>query len=248
MIEKADEQYKGILPKLIDRLGVVMCLLVLWFLVYPKPYEILFVVLMLLCPLYLLLYLSNMKKNPLVDSNIEIPMPTESDKNKKKDLPYMPAIGIVSMLVLARLQIDIDNYYSLIFILVPLGLLFLYMFTEKFISQKQNKKYFALIVGVIIYGIAVIFGTNSIYDNSEPIIFNAEVLDKKESKSSKGRRSYHIKVTSWKPRNEKENVTVSFRQYNEIQIGQTVEIRIRKGLFNMPYYYIMLKDKYENGT
>ena len=242
MTERMEEQNKGILPKLIDRLGLIMVLVGVWFLFYPKPYEVLFVVLMLLCPLFLLLYLSNLKRNPDY-SRVETFEPT---KDKKKELPYLPAIGVVSLLVLIRLHIDIDSYYSLVFILVPLVILFLYMWTERFIKQKQNKKYFALIVGVFIFGFAIIFGANSIYDKSEPITFYAEVLDKKESKSSRGRRDYDIKVTSWKPRSENERISVSRRQYNEIQIGQTVEVRIRKGLFNLPYYYIMLENRGKN--
>jgi hypothetical protein len=63
------------------------------------------------------------------------------------------------------------------------------------------------------------------------------VVDKR---ISKGRRSttYYVKVAPWGHHYDKEEISVASSQYNEIQIGQMVKIDLKKGLFNIPWYYI----------
>ena len=64
------------------------------------------------------------------------------------------------------------------------------------------------------------------------------MVDKRVHKGSKGRRSYYVKVTPWGHHYDKEEISVSSDQFDDIQIGQTIKIDLKKGLFNIPWYYI----------
>jgi hypothetical protein len=45
-------------------------------------------------------------------------------------------------------------------------------------------------------------------------------------------------TTPWGHHYDKEEIKVSSEHYDEIVIGQTVNIDLKEGLFNIPWYYI----------
>ena len=109
--------------------------------------------------------------------------------------------------------------------------------------KKNTKKsktwiYLSLIFNVSLYSYAATYGANFVYDNSEPTVYKAEVVDKRMHKGSKGRRTYYVKVSPWGHHYDKEEIRVSSEHYEEIAVGQTVNIDLREGLFNIPWYYI----------
>ena len=68
------------------------------------------------------------------------------------------------------------------------------------------------------------------------MVYNTEVVDK--SASGTKRTTYHLKVAPWGNHTENENITVTQSQYNSTEIGQTVKVDYKKGLLNIPWYYI----------
>jgi hypothetical protein len=49
---------------------------------------------------------------------------------------------------------------------------------------------------------------------------------------------YYVKVTPWGHHYDKEEISIPKSQYDEIQIGQTLNIDLKQGLFKIPWYYI----------
>jgi hypothetical protein len=68
-------------------------------------------------------------------------------------------------------------------------------------------------------------------------VYEAEVIDKRIHKGSKGRTTHYIKVNPWGS-HDKEEISVPEAQFSEIDIGEKVRIDVKEGLFNIPWYYI----------
>jgi len=210
-----------------------------WFLVYPKPYLFLFTA--LLCIPIVGLILNGLSGRPSISSLVQISV--DKDGSDKYDVADF--IDIASYIILLRVLLDFEfeSFYSLI---LPGTIAFIIMIiilfiTHDLIVQTTKSKtwiYLSLLFNVFIYSYAGTYGANCIYDNSTPTVYKADVVDKRISTSRKGRKTYYIKVTPWGHHFDKEEISVSNIQYNEIQIGQKVNIDLKKGLFGIPWYYI----------
>jgi hypothetical protein len=211
----------------------------LWFLVFPKPYAILFTA--LLCIPILGLLLNGMTGRPSIASLVEIS--NDEDGNDKYDVADF--IDFAAWVILIRVIIDFEfeSFYSMI---IPVTITFLAMLvilftTHKLIENTTKSKtwiYLSLIFNVFLYSFAGTYGANCVYDKSEPIVYETEVIDKRISTGRRGRRTYYVKVNPWGHHYGKEEISVASSQFDEIQIGSIVKIDMKKGLFNIPWYYI----------
>lgn len=223
----------------LDWLEYITIGLGLWFLFYPKPYDILFSA--LLCIPLLGLFLNGLTGRPSISSLVEISK--DDDGSDKYDVADF--IDFAAWIILLRVLLDFEfeSFYSMI---IPGTIAFLIMLiilfaTHKLIDKTTKSKtwiYLSLIFNVFLYSYAGTYGANCVYDKSEPIVYNAKVVDKRISKSRKGRKTYYVKVTPWGHHYDKEEISVPSSKYDEIQIGQTVKIDLKEGLFNIPWYYI----------
>jgi hypothetical protein len=223
----------------LDWLEYVTMGLGLWFLFYPKPYDLLFTA--LLCIPILGLILNGITGRPSIASLVEISK--DDDGSDKYDVADF--IDFAAWIILLRVLLDyeFESFYSMIIpgIIAFVIMLIILFATHKLIDSTTKSKswiYLSLIFNVFLYSFAGIYGANCVYDKSEPTVYEAEVVDKRISKSSKGRETYYIKVTPWGHHYDKEEISVASSQYDEIQIGQTVKIDLKEGLFNIPWYYI----------
>lgn len=223
----------------LDWLEYVTIGLGLWFLFYPKPYDILFTA--LLCMPVLGLILNGIIGRPSISSLVEISK--DDDGSDKYDVADF--IDFAAWIILLRVLLDyeFESFYSMI---IPGTIAFVVMLiilfvTHKLIDKSTKSKtwiYLSLIFNVFLYSYAGTYGANCVYDKSEPTVYNTEVVDKRVHRGSKGRRTYYVKVTPWGNHYDKEEISVSSVHYDEIQIGETVKIDLKKGLFNIPWYYI----------
>jgi len=210
----------------------------LWFLFYPKPYDILFTI--LLCIPVLGLFLNGLTGRPSVASLVEISK--DDDGSDKYDVADFIDFAAWILLIRVLMDYEFENFFSIIIAgtISFLFMLLILFITHKLIEETTKSKiwiYLSLISNVFIYSYAGTYGANCVYDYSEPTVYNAKVVNKS---ISKGRRSttYYIKVTPWGNHYEIEEISVPKSQYNEIDIGQTIKIDLKKGLFNIPWYYI----------
>ena len=223
----------------LDWLEYVTIGLGLWFLFYPKPYDILFTA--LLCMPVLGLILNGITGRPSIASLVEISKDDDgSDQSAVADF-----IDIAAWIILLRVLLDyeFESFYSMI---IPGTIAFAIMLvilfaTHKVIDSTTKSKtwiYLSLIFNVFLYSYAGTYGANCVYDKSEPQVYETEVVDKRISRGSRGRKTYYSKVNPWGHHYDKEEISVASSQYDEIQIGQTVKIDLKEGLFNIPWYYI----------
>lgn len=210
----------------------------LWFLFYPKPYDILFGV--LLCMPIIGLLINGFSGRPSIATLVDISK--DDDGNDKYDVADF--IDFAAWIIFIRVLIDYE-FESFFSIIIPGTIAFFMMMifllvTHKLIDKTSKSKtwiYLSLIFNIFLYSYAGTYGANCVYDYSKPTVYNAKVINKS---ISKGRRhtAYYVKVTPWGNHYDTEEISVAKSQYDEIQIGQTIKIDLKKGLFNIPWYYI----------
>ena len=214
-----------------------------WFLLYPKPYEILLAVLLAIPIIGLCL---NGLHRPSMATLVEI----SADKNGDDKYDVADFIDIAAWVILLRVLLDyeFESFYSMIIpgtiaFIIILIILFL---THKLIAKTTRNKwwiYASLIFNVSLYSYAGTYAANCTYDSSEPTIYETSILDKRVHSGSKGRRTYYVKVAPWGHHLDKEEIKVSIVQYSVLEIGDLIKIDLKKGLFNIAWYYIERKSE-----
>lgn len=214
--------------------------LAIWFFIYPRPYNILLGILLAIPVIGLLL---NGLHKPSMATLVEI----SADKNGEDKYDVADFIDVAAWVILIRVLLDFEfeSFYSLIIpgtitCLIILTILFL---THKLIAKTTRNKwwiYTSLIFNVSLYSYAGTYAANCTYDYSEPTIYESEVLEKT---ISRGRRSttYYVEVAPWGHHYDKERISVSGIQFAELNIGDKINIDLKKGLFNISWYYIERK-------
>lgn len=91
-----------------------------------------------------------------------------------------------------------------------------------------------IIGGTYAYG--VVATTNAVFDKSEPSVYSTKILDKRVSKTKYPR--CYLKLDTWGPRNEVDEMVVSKETYLSHEIGDTVVVHFKHGFYNVPYYFI----------
>ncbi|WP_293306135.1 hypothetical protein [Pedobacter sp. UBA5917] len=211
----------------------------LWFIFFREPYKILFTA--LLCMPIIGIVLNGLTGRPSIASLVEIS--EEKDGSDKYDVADFIDIAAWVILLHVMIRYDYESFYSLIIpgtIAFAIMLIILFATHNYIINTNKSKTwiYLSLIFNVFLYSYAGTYGANCVFDTSEPTVYHAEVVNKRISKSSKGGTSYYLKVTPWGHHYDQEEISVAKSQYDENQIGQTINIDLKKGLFNIPWYYI----------
>ena len=213
----------------------------IWFWIYPKPYILLFSILIFI-PIFGIL-LNGLHK-PSFASLVEI---TLDDKdNIKYDVADF--IDIAAWVILVRVISDynFENYYSLIIpgiisLIIIFSILFL---THKKIEKSNRNKlwiYTSIIFNISIYSIAATYGSNCTYDFSKPKIYETKILSKTIETGKRNRKYYYIEIAPWGHHFDKEEIYISKRQYDDYEIGEVVEVDLKEGLLGIPWFFVEKK-------
>lgn len=211
-----------------------------WFFIYPKPYNLLLTLLLAIPIIGLLL---NGLHKPSMASLVEISV--DKDGDDKYDVADFIDIAAWVILIRVLKDYEFESFYSLIIpgtisCIVVLTILFL---THKLISTTTRNKwwiYSSLIFNVSLYSYAGTYAANCSYDFSTPTVYKSEVLNKT---ISRGRRSttYRVEVAPWGHHYDKERISVSSKQFSELEVGDTINIDLKEGLFGIAWYFIERK-------
>lgn len=211
-----------------------------WFVLFPKPYEVLLGILLII-PI-IGLFLNGLHK-PSMATLVEISL--DKDGENKYDVADFIDVAALAILLRTLLDYEFESVYSILIpgtiaFIIILAILF---YTHKVIEDSNRNKwwiYSSLIFNVSLYCYAGTYAANCTFDYSEPKIFDTKVLDKR---ISNGRRStfYYVEVAPWGHHLDREEISVSSAQYNEIDIDDSIKIDLKKGLFNVEWFYIERK-------
>jgi len=220
----------------LDWLEYVSIGLCLWFLFYPRPYNFLLVALLLLP--FLGMFLNGLNK-PSIASLVEI------DRNAKNEYDVADFIDLPAWVIVVRTLLDYetDSYVAVLTAgtIAFVGIcVFLLMTHQQILDSNKDKWwiYGSIVFSFFIYSYSAVVAVNCSFDYSEPKVYKTEVIDKRISRSSKGRRTYYVKVKPWGHHYDAESITVSSEEYEEYQVEDKVEVVYKDGLLGIPWYYL----------
>lgn len=210
----------------------------LWFLFVAQPYKILLGILLIIPILGLIL---NGLHKPSMASLVEIDL--GKNGNKKYDVADFIDVAAWIILLRALRDFEFESFYSL---LIPgtiaFSLILIILFSTHKLIEKSNRSkwwiYSSIIFNISLYSYAGTYAANCAYDYSEPKVYETEVLDKRISEGKRGAKTYYIKVAPWGHHLDKEDIKVSKSHYKDLRKGDKVKMDLKKGLFNIPWFYI----------
>lgn len=207
-----------------------------WFLFYPKPYNILLIILLLMP--FIGMFLNGLEK-PSIASLVEI------DREAKNEYDVADFIDIPAWVILIRVLVDYetDSFLAIIiagtvaFIAICLFLLV----THQQINDSNKDKwwiYSSIIFSFFVYSYSSVVAVNCRFDNSKPKVYETEIIDKHIHRGRRGRRTYYVRVKPWGHHYDAENISVTQSDYEMLNISQKVNIDYNEGLLGIPWYYI----------
>jgi hypothetical protein len=208
-----------------------------------QPYGILLGILLIIPISGLLL---NGIHKPSMASLVEIDL----DENGDKKYDVADFIDFAAWIILARTLMDFE-FESIYSLLIPgtiaLSVILMILFsTHKLIETSNRSKwwiYSSIIFNISLYSYAGTYAANCAYDYSTPEVYKTEVLDKKIYSRKRGRKSYYIEIAPWGHHLDKEEMKIPKSHFEELTVGEEVSIDFKKGLFNIPWYYIEREKK-----
>ncbi|TKG93982.1 hypothetical protein EYV94_14600 [Puteibacter caeruleilacunae] len=205
--------------------------------VYPVYYELLTVVNVVLPVIALVVVL---KSNGLIQI-ISDEGSIHPTLNKCLTLPFL------SLLVRALIDYNVYSYKNVWLPVIVLTGLIIYLIKEYFIEDLSKES-----IGVKLFAYAFVvstigffmFGTliqlnctfdSRKYESVETVVVSKEI--------SEGRRStsYKLEIVDWNDKNETIDVKVSRKSYMKTNENDNVEVILKSGLFNIPWYKVSIK-------
>jgi hypothetical protein len=208
-------------------LSVVSTIAFFWGAIYPRPYEVLILLLAIL---------------PWI--GIEVMRRSHglfrADELKNDAHPTVAYALIFPGLVLClRAVLDynvVQSMFAVALYVLAGGVLFIAIL----IFDPTQRSRFGILPVFFLFGIAygygVIVEANALLDRSPGIPYTAIVQNKRiiHGKST----TYRLDLSPWGPRPGTNEFDVSHATYTEIQTGQSVQLELKKGALNLRWYYL----------
>lgn len=210
--------------KILSSISIVS---VVWAFVYPRPYEVLILMLALL---------------PWI--GIEIMRRSHglfrADVLKNNAHPSVAYALIFPGTVLClRAVLDYDVlqsvYAAALYVFVGCAFFTAILIFDPTQRSRRGILPVFFLVGVA-YGYGVIVEANAWLDRSPGISYTATVQNKQiiSGKSI----TYELDLSSWGPKNGTNKLNVSSSIYKQVQTGQTVQLKLKKGALGVRWYYL----------
>lgn len=157
---------------------------------------------------------------------------------------YFPAISIMYNVFV---DFEFENLYNLLIsgtFVFGIMIILLFLTHRSIPSNRRNKLtiYFFLFLGLGIYSFSGIYGANCMYDFSEPKIYKVKVVDKNQTiiggYKTPGPVKYFFRISQWGDHKDEEKIRIGKKLYNKIKKGDFVNVNLKKGVFNVPWYYL----------
>lgn len=141
----------------------------------------------------------------------------------------------------ALLDYDIFDYSNIWTpsIIIGIAMISLVVFGTKEFKFKKAKDYFSVLSLTIFFfgfGYGSIVTLNCMYDESVPQTFQSKVLDKRISSGKT--TTYYLELAAWGVQTKNDDVSVSEELYERIEVDDNVNIYLKKGLIEIPWFIV----------
>jgi hypothetical protein len=93
-----------------------------------------------------------------------------------------------------------------------------------------------MVIISLLYGFAAARQINAVFDSSQPQVFQAKVIKHRESSGRS--TTYYLTLSPWGPQTDAEETEVKYGTYNDARVGGMVNVSLKKGLFNAPWFTV----------
>ncbi|AYL94024.1 hypothetical protein [Mucilaginibacter celer] len=205
----------------------------IWMFAYPKPYD--YAILTgLIWPLAVM-FVFFLKRDVV----------TLYNGDNKKEAVY-PSLGtalvlpVVGLFIRTLLDFKPARFADVLLpagtVAVILAALFVVILIGAKEKARSNKTtWLTAVVFVLLYGFTAPVIVNCNFDYAAPKVYAAQVMSQRISTGK--HTSYNLTLSKWGPK-ESEEVEVSKSLYNEVKVGDMVEVNLKPGLLKIQWFYI----------
>jgi len=149
---------------------------------------------------------------------------------------FFPAFALVIRSFNNDEILNYDKLYLPVALVGLVMLVLLYIFAIKNITDKVAGQWVSAVLIAAAYGLGSILQVNSGFDKSIAQVYPVTVIDHyvTHGKST----SYNITIDEWRPNHSSENIAVSESFYNNAPVGSKVNVNLKHGALDIPWYYV----------
>ena len=228
-----DRQSRLESAKWIDKCSTIIAfVLFFWALIYPKPYELLMILLLAL---------------PWIGVFVTWRFNGLLKLYKKKSSPYPSVVFLLVFSILGLAIRSLFGYHlyefpksiwSLFLISTVLATIVVVGACWKAITGETRKTLILVCIVVLsgIYSFSALVFSNCYYDKSAPAVWRVEVLDKRISRGKS--TSYYLTLSPWGRFEEGKEVTVSKSFFGGVNVRDSVNVYLKKGKWDLRWYWV----------
>lgn len=206
--------------------------LAFWLFLYPHPYD-LAVLIALLYPLVTMVVQYRFRKVTIY-----------SDGEKNSAYPSLStALLMPTMGLMLRAIVDFDLLkwpdclMTIGMIAVVLSVIFAVIWKNMLSSSKKSSKGLGTIMlFVLAYSYSSFMMVNCNFDYSKSTLYPAKVISREVTHGKHD--AYYLTLNPWGPRTKAEEITVSKSLYNTVNVGDTVQVYVKKGTLKVPWFFV----------
>jgi hypothetical protein len=151
---------------------------------------------------------------------------------------FLPSIFLLFKSLFEYTTINNDHLWlPFLFISAILFILLYITGINTSVSSIKGQAVIMLIVSLI-YALGATRQINCVFDDSQPKLVHTTV-DSKWIEHNKGSH-YHLKLVSWTSDQKPQDIEVSHSTYDQYSDGNNIDVNVKNGLLNIPWFYLDL--------
>lgn len=227
--QKLTQAYK--IAKIMNLAGVVVGI---WTLFFPNPYQY-SVLISMIFPILYIFILKYFKGLIRIDERKNATYPSISVGL------FTPITAITARAFFDFNILDYTNVW-LPLLLISIICLTVFLFRNPQVNAEKTIGFLlicTLLICTLCYAYSTCIVLNCAFDFSKPKSFNAFVLNKRINDGET--KTYYVNLSAWGSRKESNEITVSKKEYQNIDVKSKITIDVMKGKFDIPWYKIRSK-------
>lgn len=230
MAKQAAKLYK--VEQIVDRLTLIAGIVALWTFSWPYPYAAA-IVASLVIPILVLVVFKTYGGKVQID---------ERDNNLSPTVFWAFLLPSIALFIRALTDYHIFDDRKIWGMVWPLavGLMVIILVRQaefKLRKRKDILSILAMTMLVFIYSFGAVITSNYALDTSEAVAFKTQILHKNSTSSYKS-TTYYVELAPWGPQPGEKETQVNRRLYDQMEVGDSVEILFLKGRWGIPWYIV----------
>jgi len=149
----------------------------------------------------------------------------------------LPAVSLAFKSFIYINFISLNNLWVTAAIIAIVSFCVVFFISIKQTNENVSTQVAFVIIFALVYGYGAATSINCDFDRAQPKIYRVKVIDHHVSHGSKS-TSYYITIDGWREGYSSEDIDVTSSFYDSVSIGSMVNVNLKPGTINVPWYYI----------